>query len=299
MTPVIPLPSTARNGTFGLQNRSMQGNFILPQLFYSLQPMSKLCKNLLILGLALATVSSLHAGRGLVEYSPFLPPDFNPGRSNAPAAQERPSTPIERQLEFKGWYEINGEVRVLISQRQEGGGGWMRVGESRDAISVLDFDSSQEQVRARYQNSEGWLTLAQLESNPSGSGSASARERRTAASGQEDTRRTTTRPVRTIGSSNRSSGSQSATPQRRTVSSSRISGSSPGEPASPPAGAPRLPAGSPANDSDSNSGGGSTASGAPGSSADQRPSGAPPSQPPSARPDTGSVENIAVPRRRR
>ncbi|MCC5835413.1 MAG: hypothetical protein JJU20_11825 [Opitutales bacterium] len=260
-------------------------------------------KKILIIGLAVITAGSLHAGRGLVEHSPFLPPDFNPGRSNAPAAQERPSTPIERQLEFKGWYEINGEVRILISQRQQGGGGWMRIGESRDSISILDFDSSQEQVRARYQNSEGWLSLAKLESNPSGSGSSSARDRRAAASSQEDARSTATRPVRTVGNTSRTSTSRSPTPQRRTVSSARISGSSPGEPAEPPAGAPQNLPGAQRSGSGSGNGsgegGGSTASGDPGSSADQRPSGTPPTQAPSARPDTDAVENIAVPRRRR
>lgn len=263
--------------------------------------MSKLRKNLLVLGLALATAGTVNAGRGLVEYSPFLPPDFNPGRSNAPVAEDRPSTPIERQLEFKGWYEINGEVRVLISQRQEGGGGWLRIGESRDSISVLDFDPRQEQVRARYQNSEGWLSIAKLESNPSGSGSASARDRRAAASSgsREEVRRaTTTRPVRTIGNTETS---RTATPQRRSVSSARISGSSPGEAAEAPSGAPQIAPARPRPGSGSgdSEGGGSTATGAPGSSADQRPSGTPPSPPPSSRPDTGSIENLQYPTRRR
>lgn len=264
--------------------------------------MSKFCTHLLVFGMVLATAGAVHAGRGLVEHSPFLPPDFNPSRSSAPAAEDRPSTPIERQLEFKGWYEINGEIRVLISQRQEGGGGWMRVGESRDSISVLDFDPRQEQVRARYQNSEGWLTIAKLESNPSGSGSATARDRRAAATSgsREDARRaTTTRPVRTVGSTSSGGTGRSATPQRRSVSSSRVSGSSPGEAAEPPAGAPQLSPARPRSDSGSSEGGGSTATGTPGSSADQRPSGAPPTPAPTSRPDTNAIENLQYPSRRR
>lgn len=185
-------------------------------------------QSLLALGCAALAFASTGSARDLVEHSPFLPPDFDPGRSNAPEQENRPSTPIERQLAFKGWYEIGGEYRVLVSHQRENNGGWFQIGESRDAITVLDFDPNAEQVRARYQNSEGWVSLAKLGSNPSGGGDGStARSRRDDSSSSSSARSSSpaTRPVRAVSSDRRVTRSA---PQRRTVTSSNVSDRSSG-----------------------------------------------------------------------
>lgn len=138
----------------------------------------------------------------LLEKSPFLPPDFNPDRSQSPSRTADQSSPVERLLDFKGWYEIGGQPRILVSQKRRTDGGWMTVGETRNDIEVLDFDRDQERVRVRFQGNEGWLAMATLESNPSGSTPAQAA---TPTSGARPTTATTAR------------GRVSPVPQRRVV----------------------------------------------------------------------------------
>jgi len=113
-------------------------------------------------------IASAAAGTAaLAGASPFLPPDFR-AEQTAPTPVPTASNPLDRLLDFKGFYQINGEYRVLLSQKRRADGGWLRVGEAREDIEVLEFDAEAQRVRARFQGSEGWLDLARMESNTSG-----------------------------------------------------------------------------------------------------------------------------------
>jgi hypothetical protein len=112
-------------------------------------------------------VPALGGTAALVGASPFLPPDFR-AEPAAPVAAPTASNPLDRLLDFKGFYQINGEYRLLLSPKRGANGGWLRVGEAREDIEVLDFDVDAQRVRARFQGSEGWLDLARMESNTSG-----------------------------------------------------------------------------------------------------------------------------------
>lgn len=164
--------------------------------------------------LGMATFAQSNAS--LTENSPFLPPDFSPGQSSTPSQANTPSSPVERLLDFKGWYEISGEKRFLVSMKRRSDGGWMRMGKSRDEITLMEFDPGAERVRVQFQGNEGWLEMAKLENN-SGSGVASQ-------DASSSTPTPTTRPATTP-----TRGRVSPVPQRRTVTSASSRGSSAAE----------------------------------------------------------------------
>ncbi len=161
--------------------------------------------------MAIGIIAVASANASLTENSPFLPPDFTPGSSSAPAQANQPASPVERLLDFKGWYEISGEKRFLVGQKRRSDGGWLRMGESRNEITLLDFDPEQERVRVSFQGNEGWLEIAKLDSNPSGSSaSSSSSDSSTASVSTPTTRPSSGTPTR---------GRVSPVPQRRTVTS--------------------------------------------------------------------------------
>lgn len=222
---------------------------------------------------AIAIPSSIAS---LTENSPFLPPDFTPGGSSAPSQSNQPTSPVERLLDFKGWYEISGEKRFLVAPKRRSDGGWLRMGESRNEITVLDFDPAEERVRVSFQGNEGWLEITQLESNSSGATASTSQssDGSTASSSSPTTRPSRATPTR---------GRVSPVPQRRTVTStSRSTGPGSTRQAVPPRiadRAGRAPQGPPTP----------PPSGPPPSDV---PTGRPDSDPPRERPNTQNINII-------
>lgn len=168
----------------------------------------------IIAGVIFGLVAIPSATASLTENSPFLPPDFTPGGSSAPSQSNQPTSPVERLLDFKGWYEISGEKRFLVAPKRRTDGGWMRMGESRNEITLLDFDPAEERVRVSFQGNEGWLEIAKLDSNPSGA-TAAATSQPSDGSAAASRTAPTTRPA----SATPTRGRVSPVPQRRTVTS--------------------------------------------------------------------------------
>jgi hypothetical protein len=104
------------------------------------------------------------ATRGLLSRSPFLPPDMPPPTTARPV--QAPS-PIEGVYEFRGYYAINGEIRVLLKNRQEPNGRWVRLRESlADGTTLASFDPIQRTVVLESGGETVRLALATLGKNP-------------------------------------------------------------------------------------------------------------------------------------
>jgi len=97
----------------------------------------------LLLGAALPlTLSAQHApgetlAPELTSRSPFLPPDLPPP-STRPAPEE--VSALDGAYEFRGYYAVNGDVRVVIKEPRSPNGTWLSLNETRDGITLVSFD---------------------------------------------------------------------------------------------------------------------------------------------------------------
>ncbi|MFW6353562.1 MAG: hypothetical protein ACOC3I_04155 [Verrucomicrobiota bacterium] len=99
------------------------------------------------------------SGGSLAERSPFLPP----GRT-APVT-EQPTEAASPQLqgyEFRGFFAIGDEVRVLLKAPREPNGRWVRLQEEWDGLRVTDFDPRQKSILLRAGSESRRLELTQL-----------------------------------------------------------------------------------------------------------------------------------------
>lgn len=115
---------------------------------------------------AFVVASALSAAGSLADRSPFLPAGFGEEEpvSEAPAQS---AGDMENLIDFKGFYELGGEYRLLVGKKRGQSASWLGVGESSEDLEVLDFDLDNERVRARLDGREGWVEMAQIASNPS------------------------------------------------------------------------------------------------------------------------------------
>lgn len=100
----------------------------------------------------------------LSERSPFLPPG---GAAAEPQENVLAGGPLQDRFEFRGFYQINGVYHLLIKERNQPAGRWLRPGEESNGLRVENFDPEARTVAVYAQGQESTLRLAQIESNPS------------------------------------------------------------------------------------------------------------------------------------
>lgn len=115
-----------------------------------------------VLGPALLGAASLCAG--LAERSPFLPADFDPGQRSAPATQPA-GGPLSQRIEFRGYYELNGEYRFLIREKGQSSGRWVRLDDANAPFLVEAFDPDRRAVRVSLGGESQLIQLVSLASN--------------------------------------------------------------------------------------------------------------------------------------
>lgn len=139
-------------------------------------------------------------GMSLIESSPFIPSSFVPPSSSSATASQPPAPPSNRQIEFKGMYEIAGQPYFLIAERNQPGL-WVNPHEEKSGFLVTGYDLEANLIQVRYQGFDLELELNELPSNPASMPIATA-----------STTPTLTRPGQAV--SNR------ALPTRRTIAPS-------------------------------------------------------------------------------
>jgi hypothetical protein len=95
---------------------------------------------------------------GLIDNSPFIPPGFVAPGTNEP---QKPASgaPIDSQLEFRGYYEINGELRFLIAKKGQAQGEWLSMESESESFRLLSFNDEEETIQVEHDSSVGWIPL--------------------------------------------------------------------------------------------------------------------------------------------
>lgn len=102
----------------------------------------------------------------LVDNSPFIPPNYS-GTKSQEAANGGTSL-IEKQIEFRGFYKLNGKYRFLLAIKGQPNGSWVQLGESVDPLKLIDFDNENQRVEVEFSSSRGWVSLNPLPDNDGG-----------------------------------------------------------------------------------------------------------------------------------
>lgn len=100
----------------------------------------------------------------LIDRSPFLPPGHGI-QSTAPNSRTTSNTP--QSYEFRGFFSINDEVRVLVKAADEQNGRWVRVDDASVSPHVLSFNPDDRSLILMHNGSELKLDLIELGANSS------------------------------------------------------------------------------------------------------------------------------------
>lgn len=102
----------------------------------------------------------------LLRRSPFLPAGFD-AEARTPARREPPpsQTALAQRFEFRGYYQINGEYRFLIKEKNQPVGRWVTLNDPDAAYLVESFDPVQNHLRLRDGMQTESIALFKLDSN--------------------------------------------------------------------------------------------------------------------------------------
>jgi len=96
---------------------------------------------------------------GLIDRSPFLPPDHNKQAPTPPPPRVDPGPGISQSYRFTGLLEIGDRKRYAFHDLKQDRGFWVDANESASEVSVVQFDASSQRVMVRVNNQSGWLAL--------------------------------------------------------------------------------------------------------------------------------------------
>lgn len=98
----------------------------------------------------------------IVNRSPFLPPSYA-SRVQKPLPQAAPVTP--QNYEFRGFFAIDDDVRVLVKAKEDQNGKWIRVDDPSSIPHILSFDPKERSLVLVHNGSEVKLNLTELAAN--------------------------------------------------------------------------------------------------------------------------------------
>jgi hypothetical protein len=102
----------------------------------------------------------------LVSRSPFLPAGFNADRQENPRDNERNRAgPLAQRYEFRGYYQLNGEFRFLIREKNKSAGRWVKLNDPAADYLVERFDESSGEIRLREGSQTESIALIKLDAN--------------------------------------------------------------------------------------------------------------------------------------
>lgn len=111
----------------------------------------------------------------LIERSPFLPPDFQPPTTarRAPAAKQSPAS-LERFIQFRGTYELDGQRFFNIYDSRAKLGKWVAFNDASATYHVTHYDPANQSVEVAVEGQSLQLAMAKM-SEPSGQAAAPPR----------------------------------------------------------------------------------------------------------------------------
>lgn len=102
----------------------------------------------------------------LVARSPFLPDGFNAEARQENRRPERNTQgPLAQRFEFRGYYQLNGEYRFLIREKNKTAGRWVRLNDPEAAYLVDQFDETSGQIQLNQDGQTEMIALISLDTN--------------------------------------------------------------------------------------------------------------------------------------
>lgn len=97
----------------------------------------------------------------LIDSSPFIPPDFK-AQTPGDEAPSMTNAAVADQVEFRGFYKVEGEYWFLLAGKGKPDGRWLKIGEENEFVRVLKFDEAQNRLEIRHNAATGWINLKSL-----------------------------------------------------------------------------------------------------------------------------------------
>ncbi len=112
----------------------------------------------------------------LIQNSPFVPEGFNakPIKKSiikAPVTNKRKQ--VKRDLEFQGYYSLNGKFHFNLFNKKEKKGEWLNLGIANGPYEIIDFDEDRYSLSVKVDGAVEILTLRQPTDKPMAIKSAS------------------------------------------------------------------------------------------------------------------------------
>lgn len=96
---------------------------------------------------------------GLIDRSPFLPPDHNRQETPPPPPRVEQGPAISQSYRFTGLLELGDRKRYAFHDLQQNRGFWVNAEDSDNDIKIVQYDSSRQRIMIRVNNQTGWLSL--------------------------------------------------------------------------------------------------------------------------------------------
>lgn len=126
-------------------------------------------KILLLLSSCLCFSGVLSAEPSKLEsHSPFLPPGYSNKPKQPPqrAVQRATSSPLTKDLEFRGVVQLNGAYVISLFKKSENKSYWITEDGSEDGMSVSKFDADSMKVTVTSDGRSEQLSLMAASENP-------------------------------------------------------------------------------------------------------------------------------------
>ncbi len=104
----------------------------------------------------------------LIEHSPFLPPGWGKKTETAPVVEEAPVVqgPLSRELEFRGIFEMGGEIQFSIFDKSTQEGKWIPLNGGTDRFSIIRYNEGKESIMVKSGSRLEEITLADPDDKP-------------------------------------------------------------------------------------------------------------------------------------
>ena len=115
--------------------------------------------------LLLAGVSMLSA-ESLESSNPFLPPGYGEEKE-APKPVVQSNGPISREIEFRGFFKLNGQYQFSLFNKRDQKSYWLKENEAAaQGISVRNYDSGSQSLTVSMSGRTERITLIAANSSP-------------------------------------------------------------------------------------------------------------------------------------
>ena len=115
--------------------------------------------------LLLAGVSMLSA-ESLESSNPFLPPGYGEEKE-APKPVVQSNGPISREIEFRGFFKLNGQYQFSLFNKRDQKSYWLKQNEAAaQGISVRNYDSGSQSITVSISGRTERITLITANSSP-------------------------------------------------------------------------------------------------------------------------------------